>query len=70
MSKLTVGARKHMPKSQFALPGSRKYPIQDKAHAANAKARAQQQYNAGKISKSTLGRVDAAANRVLNRGKH
>lgn len=57
--------RKSLKKSQFALPGSRKYPIHDKSHAQNAKARATQQYKKGKISKSTKDRVHAAANRKL-----
>ncbi|MGW5197355.1 DUF6582 domain-containing protein [Streptomyces spiralis] len=34
--------RKTLPKSSFALPGKRKYPIQDKAHARNALARVAQ----------------------------
>lgn len=67
MSELTTKGRKRMPKSKFALPEQRKYPINDKAHAANAKARAQQQYNQGKISASTLHRIDSAANRVLKK---
>jgi len=37
--KLTSAARKAIPTSKFALPG-RKYPIPDKSHAANARARA------------------------------
>ncbi len=69
MTKLTTKTRKSLPKSDFALPGSRKYPVNDKAHAANAKARAQQQYDKGAISKSTLAKVDAKANKVLGDGK-
>lgn len=67
MAKLTTKARKALPKSDFALPEQRKYPVQDKSHAANAKARAQQQYDKGNISKSTLSKIDAKANKVLNR---
>jgi hypothetical protein len=51
------------------MPGERKYPVQDKPHAANAKARAQQQYNKGKLSKSGLEKVDAKANKVLGKDK-
>lgn len=65
MAVLTAKKRKAIPKGKFALPGSRKYPIQDKAHAANAKARAKQQLNAGNISKSTYSKIVAAANKVL-----
>lgn len=35
------------------MPGERKYPMPDKSHAANAKARASQQFHKGNISKST-----------------
>lgn len=34
--------RKKLGKKQFALPGKRKYPIPDKAHARNALARVAQ----------------------------
>ncbi len=44
MAKLTTKARKALPKSKFAGPG-RSYPVEDKAHAANAKARASEEYN-------------------------
>ncbi len=40
--KLTSEERSHIPSSEFAEPGKRKYPIEDKAHAANAKARVAQ----------------------------
>ena len=32
--------RSKLKKSQFGLPGKRKYPMPDKKHAANAKGRA------------------------------
>ncbi len=35
-------ARKKLSKKSFALPGKRKYPIPDKAHARNALARVAQ----------------------------
>jgi len=40
--KLTTKARKALPKTSFALPGKRAYPIEDKAHARNALARVSQ----------------------------
>ena len=64
MSKLTTRARKALPASTFAGP-NRSYPIPDKSHAANAKARASQAANAGRISSSAKARIDAKANRVL-----
>jgi hypothetical protein len=65
MSKLTSKHRENLKTSQFAEPGERKYPIFDRSHAANAKARAQQQYNKGHISLSMLHDIDAKANKVL-----
>lgn len=41
MAKLTSASRNKLPGDSFALPG-RKYPIEDKSHAANARARASQ----------------------------
>lgn len=39
----------------------------DKSHAGNAKARASQAVNAGRMSKSTEAKIDAKANRVLGK---
>lgn len=69
MAKLTTARRKKLKKSKFGLPGSRKYPMPDKRHAANAKARATQQYKKGRLSKSAKDRIHAKANRVLRKGK-
>jgi hypothetical protein len=69
MAVLTAKKRKKIPSTKFALPGSRKYPIHDKAHAANAKARAKQQLDKGNISKATYSKIIAAANKVLKGGK-
>lgn len=65
--KLSAKARGGLVNSQFALPGSRKYPINNPAHAANAKARATQMVKAGKLSPSTASVIDAKANRVLRK---
>lgn len=62
--KLSTHARKAMPKSEFAGP-DRSYPIPDKSHAANAKARASQAVNAGRMSKGEEEKIDAKANRKL-----
>jgi len=67
MAKLTAKRRKRLPKSSFGLPGKRKYPMPDRSHAANAKARATQQYRKGRISKSTKNRIHAKANRILGK---
>lgn len=65
MSTLTAAARKKIPKSKFGLPGERKYPMPDKAHAVNAKARATQQVKKGNLSKSSEASIDIKANKVL-----
>ena len=67
MAQLSRRRRKKLRKNQFALPGSRRFPVYDRAHAANAKARATQMYNKGKISKSTRDKVHARANKTLKR---
>ena len=67
MAKLKASRRKKLPKSSFGQPGKRKYPMHDKAHAANAKGRATQQFKKGKISKSTREKIHAKANRKLGK---
>jgi hypothetical protein len=42
MAKLTYAARKKLRKEVFAIPGKRKYPINDASHARNALARVSQ----------------------------
>lgn len=69
MAKLTAKDRKKLPKSTFALPGERKFPIPDKSHAANAKARATQMENSGKLSASAKATIDKKANKVLGKKK-
>lgn len=68
MAVLTARRRGKLPDSAFAGPG-RSYPVNDRAHAANAKARARQMLSAGKLSRSAYDRIVARANRVLQRGK-
>lgn len=65
MSKLTARARKELPKADFAGPG-RSYPVPDRAHAANAKARASQAVHEGRMSRAEEARIDAKANKVLH----
>lgn len=69
MSKISRIKRDKLPKSDFGLPGEKKYPMPDKAHAANAKARATQMVNKGKLSESSKEKIDAKANRILDGGK-
>lgn len=69
MAKLKSEARNKLPKSDFGMPGERKYPIPDKSHAANAKARATQMVDKGKLSESSANKIRAKANKVLGKKK-
>lgn len=62
MAKLTTKARKALPKSEFGLPGAKAYPMPDKTHAANAKARAAQF-----ATPSQKAKIDAKADKILKR---
>lgn len=68
MAKLNAAKRKKLPASAFAGP-DKSYPVNDKAHAANAKARATQMEEAGKLSPSAKAKIDAKANKVLKKKK-
>ncbi len=69
VAKLTAKKRNALPDSEFALPKERKYPINNKSHAANAKARASQMKNEGKLSASSKAKIDAKANKILGKKK-
>lgn len=66
MAKLTTKARKALPASKFAGPG-RSYPVQDRQHAALAKAYATKEVAKGNLSPGGRARIDAKANRVLGK---
>jgi hypothetical protein len=68
MAELHAKARNKLPKKDFAEPKKRAYPIEDKAHARNAKARASQAVKAGRMSKPEAARIGKKADAVL--GKH
>ena len=68
MSKLTTKARKKVPANEFGEPGKRAYPMPDKAHAANAKARAAQMVKKGKLPESEKKKIDTKANKKLRSG--
>ncbi len=69
MAKLDAEKRKKIPKGEFGLPGKRAYPMEDKAHARNAKARASEMENKGKLSASSKAKIDAKADKVLGKKK-
>lgn len=65
MVKLTTKKRNSLPKSEFGEPESRKYPVDTKARAANAKARATQMVDKGKLSVSAKSKIYTKANKIL-----
>lgn len=66
MAELTSKARKKLPASVFKGP-DRSFPVPpgDRAHAANAKARATQGVNKGTLTPAQGAKIKAAANKVL-----
>jgi hypothetical protein len=69
MAKLDASDRKKIPAKEFAEPAKRAYPIEDKAHARNAKARASQAVKAGRMSKAEAGKIDKKADAALKTGR-
>jgi hypothetical protein len=67
VSKLTTKTRENLPDSAFAEPDKRAYPIEDKAHARNAKTRASQAVNAGRMSPAEEREIDKRADEVLKK---
>jgi hypothetical protein len=65
MAQLTTKQKNKMKSTTFGLPGERKYPMPDRAHAANAKARAAQQAKKGNLSQSAKEKVDRKADKLL-----
>jgi len=69
MSDLSSKLRNKLPAASFGMPDARKYPMPDKSHAANAKARASQMVKKGKLSAASKAKIDAKANSILGKGK-
>lgn len=67
MAELTPKKRDKEPSSDFGLPGERKYPMPDQAHAVNAKARASQQVKKGNLTKGEERTIDRKADRILKK---
>jgi hypothetical protein len=65
MAKLTTKTRNALPKSDFGEPAKRGYPMPNKSHAANAKARSTQAVKAGRMSAAEKSKIDAKADKVL-----
>jgi hypothetical protein len=76
MARLTTAQRKRIPKSEYGLPAKAKkgkrggaprgaFPMPDKEHAANAKARAVQGRKKGTLSSSKAAQIIRKANKIL-----
>ncbi len=75
MADLSAGKREKLPAKDFGLPEkartkdakkkSGNYPMPDKTHARNAKARAAQQRKAGNLTKAEEQRIDRKADKKL-----
>lgn len=75
MAKLKAKTRNKLAASKFGLPGAKgkgkakgKYPMEDKSHARDAKARASEMVAKGKLSPSQAAKINHKADSVL--GKH
>ena len=76
MGELSAKKRENLPAKDFGLPEkarteedkreSGNYPMPDKAHARNAKARAAQQLEAGNLTKTYKERIDRKADKKLD----
>ena len=67
MATLTEKKRDNLKDSTFGLPDEHKYPMPDKSHAANAKARASQQEKKGNLTGTEKAKIDRKADRILDK---
>ncbi|HEY3798799.1 MAG TPA: hypothetical protein VGL58_10640 [Caulobacteraceae bacterium] len=68
MADLKAKTRNKLPAKDFAEPRKRAYPIEDKPHARNAKARASQAVKTGRMSRAEETKIDRKADNVLEKG--
>jgi len=66
MATLTEKKRDKLPDSKFGLPDEHKYPMPDKSHARNAKARASQQEKKGNLTAAEKKKIDRKADEILD----
>lgn len=67
MSRLNQNERDRLQAKDFAEPSKRAYPIEDAAHAKNAKARASQAEKAGRISYRERAQIDRKADEAIKK---
>ncbi len=69
MAKLKTKERNKLPAKDFGEPKERKYPMEDKAHAKNAKARASEMERKGRLSPAEKKKIDKKADKKLEKKK-
>lgn len=62
---LDTAQRRKLPASEFGLPKSRRYPMEDRGHAISAKAYAKQELDRGNLSKKDFTKIVTKADKVL-----
>ena len=67
MATLKAAARNKLPAKEFGLPEERKYPMNDRSHAAKAKGRATQMVDKGKLSPAAASRIRKKADAILGK---
>jgi hypothetical protein len=67
MATLNESKRDKLKESTFGLPEERKYPMPDKSHARNAKARASQELHSGNLTKTEKAKIDRKADKILGK---
>lgn len=65
MAVITTKKRNKLKSKTFGLPCEKKYPMPDKSHASNAKARATQMVKKGKLSLADKKKIDKKADKIL-----
>jgi hypothetical protein len=61
IARLTTSKRAYIPANEFAEPRKRPYPVEDKTHVRNAKARPRQAAKAGRTSDTEESKIDSNA---------
>ncbi len=67
MAELTKQGRDRLPAEKFAEPTKRASSIEEKSHAANAKARSTQAMKVRRMSKSETAKIGKKADAVLKK---
>ncbi len=67
MTALNAKKRDALKDSAFGLPEERAYPMPDKSHARNAKARASQQKDEGNLTATEKAKIDRKADKILDK---